>query len=201
MTDGSLEQRARIARSLDLGALDRRSILAAIQAFELRTYLPSDLLTKEDRATMAVGLEGRVPLLGREMLALAEQFETGQMINLRGGKRVLRQIAASRLPNYVTQRRKRGFAVPLGALFASSWRTPAISWLKESSSSLLDPQQVVDGLAGGQLHPASAWAACTLIAWEERLAGARRASLSARVGVPTGLVRSGPASDVGVAGC
>ena len=175
ISDDPLGERARTARRLGLGEVDHESVLGAIQAFEMRTYLPSDLLTKEDRATMAVGLEGRVPLLGRDLLALAEGFDDRQMITFRAGKRVLRKIAARRLPAYLTDRRKRGFAVPLGTLFRGPWREPAVAWLNDSSSCLLDPGGAADALANDQLHPADTWAACTLIAWEERLASARLA--------------------------
>jgi asparagine synthase (glutamine-hydrolysing) len=167
------DARERVADRFGLHDLTRSSTLSAIQAFELQTYLPSDLLTKEDRATMAVGLEGRVPMLGRELLALAEVLDDRQLATVRTGKRVLRSIAAQRLPRYVTMRRKRGFAVPLGSLFRGSWREPAIAWLRDSSSCLLEPRKVADELESGQLHPANAWAACVLIAWECRLAGAR----------------------------
>lgn len=168
-------ERARVARRLGLGEVDHASVLGAIQAFEMSTYLPCDLLTKEDRATMAVGLEGRVPLLGCDLLALAEGFDDRQMITFRAGKRVLRKIAARRLPAYLTERRKRGFAVPLAALFRGSWREPAVAWLNDSSSCLLDPGRAADALSNDRLHPADTWAACTLIAWEERLASARLA--------------------------
>lgn len=167
------DARERVAHRFGLHDLTRSSTLSAIQAFELQTYLPSDLLTKEDRATMAVGLEGRVPMLGRELLALAEVLDDRQLATVRTGKRVLRSIAAQRLPRYVTMRRKRGFAGPLGSLFRGSWREPAIAWLRDSSSCLLEPRKVADELESGQLHPANAWAACVLIAWECRLAGAR----------------------------
>jgi asparagine synthase (glutamine-hydrolysing) len=176
MTCEPLDERAKVARRLGLGVVDHMSTLRAIQAFELRTYLPYDLLTKEDRATMAVSLEGRVPLLGRELLSLAEEFDDHQMIALRGGKRVLREIAARRLPGYVTRRRKRGFAVPLGALLRGSWREPAIAWLRESSSCLLDPREAAQALSSERLHPTSTWALCTLIAWEERLTRTRSAA-------------------------
>jgi asparagine synthase (glutamine-hydrolysing) len=167
------DARERVAQRFALSDVNRLSILSAIQAFELQTYLPSDLLTKEDRATMAVGLEGRLPMLGRDLLALAEVLDGRQLATVRSGKRVLRRIAAQRLPRYITMRRKRGFAVPLGALFRGPWREPAIAWLQDSTSCLVEPRKVADGLESGRLHPANTWAACVLIAWEGRLAGAR----------------------------
>jgi asparagine synthase (glutamine-hydrolysing) len=173
MLDGDAGERERVARRFGLEGQSRRSVLGAIQAFEVRTYLASDLLTKEDRATMAVGLEGRVPLLGRDMLALAESLEERQMISVFGGKRPLRSVAAARLPRYITMRRKRGFAVPLRALFEGPWREQAIGWLRSSSSTLLEPRAVAEALEARRLRADSAWAACILIAWESRLARAR----------------------------
>jgi asparagine synthase (glutamine-hydrolysing) len=167
------DARERVARRFGLRDANRSSTLSAIQAFEMQTYLPSDLLTKEDRATMAVGLESRVPMLGRDLLSLAEVLDERQLSTLRTGKRVLRGIAARRLPRYITMRRKRGFAVPLGALFRGTWRDPAIAWLRGSTSCLLEPGKVAVALENGQLHPANTWAACVLIAWEARLAGVR----------------------------
>lgn len=167
------DARERVAHRFGFRDVERSSTLSAIQAFELQTYLPSDLLTKEDRATMAVGLESRVPLLGRDLLALAEVLDGRELATVRTGKRVLRGIAAQRLPRYITMRRKRGFAIPLGALFRGPWRGPAIAWLRDSDSCLLEPRKVAEELESGRLHPASTWAACVLIAWEGRLTGAR----------------------------
>jgi asparagine synthase (glutamine-hydrolysing) len=167
------DAKERVAHRFGLRDANRSSTLSTIQAFELQTYLPSDLLAKEDRATMAVGLEGRVPMLGRDLLDLAEVLDDRQLATMRTGKRVLRDIAAQRLPRYITMRRKRGFAVPLGALFRGPWREPALAWLRDSTSCLLEPREVADALENDRLHPASTWAACVLIAWEARLAGVR----------------------------
>ena len=112
-------------------------------------------------------------MLGRDLLDLAEVLDNRQLATMRTGKRVLRDIAAQRLPRYITMRRKRGFAVPLGALFRGSWHEPAIAWLRDSTSCLLEPREVADALENDRLHPASTWAACVLIAWEARLAGVR----------------------------
>jgi asparagine synthase (glutamine-hydrolysing) len=166
-------ERERVASRLAFHDAGGSSMLSAIQAFELQTYLPSDLLTKEDRATMAFGLEGRVPLLGRDLLALAESLDERELITMRTGKRVLRNIAAQRLPRFITTRRKRGFAVPLGSLFRGPWREPAIMWLRGSSSALLEPGRIADELERGRLHPADTRGACVLIAWERRLLDAR----------------------------
>jgi asparagine synthase (glutamine-hydrolysing) len=142
-----------------------------IQDFELRTYLPGCILVKEDRATMAYGLEGRVPLLDDEVAALASRTPASQRAGLRGGKLLLREVARRRLPG--RRGRKRGFAVPLRALFDGPWRTEAIDWLTSGPSDLVDGPRAA-GLVGRPDVPSlELWALCALRAWELRLAAAR----------------------------
>jgi asparagine synthase (glutamine-hydrolysing) len=145
--------------------------LTAIRQFELRTYLPGDLLCKEDRATMAVGLEGRVPLLDNEFVALAERTPGDQMMSLRRGKIILRKLAQRY--GAPIARLKRGFAVPLAAYFGGPWREEAREWFGSIDSELVDRQAAVHLL---QRRPAPAtdlWMLATLAGWEHRLKSAR----------------------------
>jgi asparagine synthase (glutamine-hydrolysing) len=146
--------------------------LAAIQRFELRTYLPGDLLCKEDRATMAVGLEGRVPLLDNEFVALAERTREQQMMSLRHGKIILRELAK----HYGAQTRtlKRGFAVPLGAYLAGPWRAEAREWFASRDSELVDNKAALRLLEERKPPATDVWMLATLAAWEEGLRQARR---------------------------
>lgn len=173
-------------RSLDPVAIRRRvagryltssprpdALLRRIQSFELETYVPGDLLTKEDRATMAVGLEGRVPLLGAELLELAEHASERQQIGLLSGKRLLREVARTRLPGYITRGRKRGFAVPLGPLLKGPWLAEAVDWFAAARSSVADGETVSRQLREGTLAGTDAWALASLLRWEAALGQAR----------------------------
>jgi asparagine synthase (glutamine-hydrolysing) len=160
-----------IARRFELEEPLRPTPLRAIQRFELRTYLPGDLLRKEDRATMAVGLEGRVPLLDDALVRLAERTPEHRMMSLRRGKIILREVAERFVAP--TARLKRGFAVPLGAYFTGPWRPEAREWFSSSESELVDREAAVR-LADEKTPPASdLWMLATLAAWEERLKKAR----------------------------
>jgi asparagine synthetase B (glutamine-hydrolysing) len=114
-----------------------------------------------------------VPLLDDEMVQLAGRVPDHQKASLLGGKRLLRSLARDRLPDFPSSGRKRGFAVPLGDLFAGPWRADAIEWLRSLDSTL------VDGAAAAQLvtrTPSVAtdvWAIVALAAWEQRLTAAR----------------------------
>ena len=107
------DARLEVGHRLGLNNPSSGSILREIQHFELQTYLPGDLLTKEDRASMAFGLEARVPLLDEEVVALAERMPDRQKLSLLGGKLPLRKLAREKLPATGPSGRKRGFAVPL----------------------------------------------------------------------------------------
>jgi asparagine synthase (glutamine-hydrolysing) len=148
--------------------------LQAIQRFELRTYLPGDLLCKEDRATMAVGLEGRVPLLDDALLELAARTPARQMMSLRQGKIILRELA-KRFGVPLTGL-KRGFAVPLGAYFAGPWRRDAREWFTLAETDLVERDAAVRLLDEPAPPASDLWMLATLVAWENRLRRARSAA-------------------------
>jgi asparagine synthase (glutamine-hydrolysing) len=149
----------------------RPTQLRAIQRFELRTYLPGDLLCKEDRATMAVGLEGRVPLLDDALIGLAERTPEHRMTSLRRGKIILRDLAERY--GVPPAGLKRGFAVPLGAYFVGPWREEAREWFSSIEGDLVNGAGAAK-LVDEKPPPATdLWMLATAAAWEERLKSAR----------------------------
>ena len=90
------------------------TLLAKMLGVDYRTYLLDDILVKVDRATMAVSLEGREPLLDYRiwefMARLPDRFK------IRNGEQkwLLRQVVYKYLPREMMERPKRGFSIPLG---------------------------------------------------------------------------------------
>ena len=85
------------------------------------SYLPDDLLTKVDRASMLHALEVRSPFMDHELVGFAAGLTTDQL--LKGGpKRMLREAFADDLPAWVFKRKKMGFAVPIGEWFRKELR-------------------------------------------------------------------------------
>jgi len=81
---------------------------------DLASYLPGDLLTKVDIASMACGLECRAPFLDHELVAFATSLPAAWRCGPGGGKKILRDYARRWLPAGSLERPKMGFGVPVG---------------------------------------------------------------------------------------
>jgi asparagine synthase (glutamine-hydrolysing) len=77
------------------------------------TYLPEDILTKVDRASMACGLEVRAPFLDAELVEWVQTLPSSFKFGRNQTKRLLKRAAAHRLPPSILERPKKGFGIPV----------------------------------------------------------------------------------------
>ncbi len=94
-----------------------RDRVTATSLADLMTYLPCDLMTKVDVASMAHGLECRQPLLDYRLVEFAASLPLHLKLGARRSKRILIDTFGHRLPRSVRHRRKMGFGVPLDRWF------------------------------------------------------------------------------------
>jgi len=138
-------------------ALARLSPVARMSYLDQVAYLPDDLLTKLDRATMAVSLEGRVPMLDHRLVEFAWRWPHDLKVRKGVGKWPLRTLLRRYLPSDLVDRPKAGFSVPV-----AQWlRAPLREWSEE----LLDAHRLRQD---GYLE-----ATVVRRAWLEHLSGER----------------------------
>lgn len=138
----------------EVGALP--TFLDRMQLLDTMTYLPDDILQKVDRASMAVALEARPPLLDHRVVEFA--WRLPRRFKIRDGetKWLLRRVTERMVPRQLLDRPKMGFGIPL-----AEWlRGPLKDWAEE----LLDPQR----LGGGFLNVSAARRL-----WADHLTGRR----------------------------
>ena len=114
-----------------------RGFLEQMMCLDSLTYLPDDILCKVDRASMAEGLEARVPLLDHRVFAFAWRLPSALRVGPPPGKRLLRALLARYVPRELFERPKMGFGIPI-----ADWlRGPLRPWAEE----LLAPERLTRG--------------------------------------------------------
>lgn len=91
--------------------------LSALQYNDFHGYLPLDILTKVDRMSMAHSIETRVPLLDHVLVETAARIPSALLIKDSQTKYILKKAMRGTLPESIVNRRKQGFAIPLGHWF------------------------------------------------------------------------------------
>jgi asparagine synthase (glutamine-hydrolysing) len=141
-------------------------------------YLPNDVLTKVDRASMAFGLEAREPLLDHRLVEFAWTLRTDQKVRDGQGKWLLRQILYRHVPRDLVDRPKRGFAVPLADWLRGplrDWASDLLDPARLKRRGLVDPAVVNRAWAehrrGKGNRAEDIWAVLMLEAWADRWLG------------------------------
>ncbi len=157
------------------------SSLSRAQYLDFKTYLPGDILTKVDRASMAHALEVRVPLLDHQLVEWISGMPPRFKLNGREGKYILKQALRPYLSDDILYRPKMGFAVPLATWFRGPLRErvrAAVLGPSLSATGIFDQkflQQLVDQhQSGARDHSASIWALLMFESFVRQVVGSDR---------------------------
>jgi asparagine synthase (glutamine-hydrolysing) len=144
---------------------------------DTRLWLPDDLLTKVDRATMTHSLEARVPFLDHRFVEFCGRLAPGQKIRGTTHKHILKRVAERYLPASIVHRGKQGFVMPLTEWLAGRLRGELDEHLGEGG--LARRGLFRDGVLAGLLaehrsdrrnHAGRLWALLILERWFRRYA-------------------------------
>jgi asparagine synthase (glutamine-hydrolysing) len=164
-------------RFLESGASE--DFAALMMRLDLESYLPGDILTKVDRASMAVSLEARVPLLDFDLVDFALTIPGDLRVTADETKRLFRRAIRGVVPDFILSGPKRGFAVPLAQWFRGSLRH-RIQGLRSPSAALeqyLDmpavERLITEHSIGRRDHSALLWRLIVLNYWLAAFADGR----------------------------
>lgn len=115
---------------------DLPDAIQRLMFLDLVTFLPDDIMVKVDRATMAVGLEARAPLLDHRLVEFCWRLPMPMKVRDGTGKHLLRQVLYRYVPQAMLERPKKGFAAPVGTWLRGG--------LRDWGDSLLDRRRLVD---------------------------------------------------------
>ena len=149
------------------------SLMNKMRYLDTLTYLPDDILTKVDRASMAVSLEVRVPMIDHRVVEFAWRLPENQLIRDSHTKWPLRRIIERRLPKDLVDRPKQGFSMPIGAWLRGPLKEWASSLLNDelpALGGLINPDPVMDAWrehsSGSKNRTNELWAILMLLGWK-----------------------------------
>lgn len=155
------------ASSPALDDLARRAMVA-----DALDYLPGDILTKVDRAGMAVSLEARIPFLDPGVADVAARIPTAMNIAGGKGKAVLRALLHRHVPAAIVDRPKAGFAIPVGQWLRGPlrpWAEDLLSTASIQRDGLLNATPIrarwAAHVAGAEDATQAIWAVLMFVAW------------------------------------
>lgn len=160
----------------DIGTVNNENdYMNTLLARDYRSYMVDDVLTKVDRATMSVALEGREPLLDHRIIEFVSQLPSGLKYNSESSKYLLKKITHKYIPKEMLDRPKAGFTFPMYEWLTTDLKDHLFHYINESQFSkheFLNPsramairKEFLDGVQGRKI---SIWLLLMFQMWWNR---------------------------------
>ncbi|MGB7291489.1 MAG: asparagine synthase (glutamine-hydrolyzing) [Thermodesulfobacteriota bacterium] len=150
-------------------------LLNKVMALDFKTYLPDDILTKVDRATMSVGLEGREPLLDHRLLEFVARIPLKLKYHQGTSKYILRKVLDKYVPRELVERPKQGFVAPLSRWLKGELHQVVKEYLNEDRlrkegifNSKVVSSYVKDFYSGVSINVNKIWFLLIFQMWKEK---------------------------------
>ena len=156
-----------------------RSWESRMMEYDLKTYLPNDIMTKVDRMSMRVSLEAREPLLDHHLVELAARIPASFKIRNGISKYILKRAIAPYLPAEVIEKRKKGFSIPLQTWLRTVLKEDLLDALRGSSHHGLFDRRGLDRVTdsffkGDSSRNHQIWTLYAFEVWYRNVHGGRR---------------------------
>ena len=141
-----LKPTQKIITSFDIDVSKIEDSLSQMLLIDYKTYMADDILTKVDRATMSVGLEGREPFLDRTIIEFASQLPNKMKYRNGQKKWVLKEITHKYIPKEIMERPKMGFSPPITEWFRDELKSYFLDYLsyeRIEREGIFNPNEVV----------------------------------------------------------
>jgi asparagine synthase (glutamine-hydrolysing) len=164
-----------LVTNFDIKVADTNDEINQMLAIDYKTYMVDDILTKVDRATMSVSLEGREPLLDYRLIEFVSQLPSNLKYKDGDKKWLLKQITHKYLPKEMMDRPKKGFGVPLTEWFRDELKEYFMIYLDEKrieKEGLFNPKEIVklrdSYLSGNKENVQKLWFLLMFEMWYEK---------------------------------
>jgi asparagine synthase (glutamine-hydrolysing) len=155
--------------------LDTGSVMDKMMCLDFKKYMVDDVLVKVDRASMAVSLEAREPLLDHELIEFSARLPLHYKYRNGVNKYILKKILYKHLPKSMFHRPKQGFSVPVDAWLRGPLKPLVYKYL---NSDVLKEDEIFDSTAvnnavrsfyrGGEISAINIWYLLEFQMWKQR---------------------------------